>query len=762
MTPRIQRLRDDLLKAEDTLCLERARIFTRTYHENPADPPVIQRAKGIKNTLSEMTLYIRPGERIVGNLTSRPGGWALFPEFGIGDNAIIANERPDLATFVSDRAPKDLMEFWSDKSLTAHYNAYRAAAGVQPMGASWDCGSAVGHIIADYALGLRMGFAALAEGVRARMKTIQADDAEGRACLRAMLLCLEGAMIYAGRYADLAAKESEACADPARREELRKVSTVCRKVATAPAESFHEACQLFWFIHQIMHIEGNGYSMSPGRFDQYMFPFYRKDLDEGRLTRDEAKELLECLWIKFVENSVWGVWHNETQSLVLSGTNVRGEDLTNDLSYLCIEVTREMRLHEPLVWVRWHERIDPKFLDLCLETIGDGVSFPLFLSDSVVPEMMMALGASREDAFEYGPIGCNELGIVGKMYFRGGCSLNYLWAFQLAMNGGRAWHNNQPAGPATPPPEGMKTFDDLVDAIGAHFRQQGEQSFRWGQELFRMHQLYGQLPFTSVFMSGCVDRARDLLVRTDYNVTCSGGIGFSNLVDCLAAIKKVVYEDKESTLREIVAACKADFKGHEALRRKLLAAPKYGNDDDRADGIANLLSRLRNEAIAHLKDPRDGVPLAAGHVVRSGHIRAGKNTPATPDGRLSGKPLANSIGPAQGSDRSGPTALLRSVQKLDPIRNWRGGYNLNLRLDPKLLRSAEPRRKVADLLAAFFAHGGQELQINAVSSRTLRAAQKDPDAHRNLVVRVAGFSDLFVNLHPDIQEEIIARTEHGL
>ncbi|MEW6358633.1 MAG: pyruvate formate lyase family protein [Planctomycetota bacterium] len=746
MTPRIQKLRDELLAVKDTLCTERAYIFTRTYKENPADAPNVKRAKGIKNALSEMTLYIRPGELIVGNLTSRLGGWALFPEFGIGNNGIIPHERPEVATFVTDHCPKDLMEFWREHSLTAHYNAYRATVeGLRPEDAGWGGGSGVGHIIVDYGMGINTGFDALADRVRKRREEAKSTgDAEGAEYLTTMLLCLEGAMTYCERFADLAAREAAACGDPIRKSELSQIAETCRRVARKPARTFREAVQLFWFIHLIMHIEGNGYSMSPGRFDQYMFPFYRKDLDEGRITRDEAKELIENLWIKFVENCVWGVWHNETQSLVLSGTDVTGRDLTNDLSFLCIEATGDVKLYEPLVWVRWHERIDPKFFDLCLQTLATGVSFPLFLSDSVVPQMMMELGAPREDACEYGPIGCNELGITGKMYFKAGCHVGYIGAVLQAMNSGREF----------------PTFDDLITDIKETFRRQGEWSFARSQTHFRFHQIYGQLPFTSVFMDGCIDRARDMIIRTRYNVTCSGGGGFSNCVDSLAAIRKVVYDDKEATLKEVAAACKANFVGHEELHRKLMSAPKYGNDDDAADDIAARISRLRNEAIAHLRDPRDGTPLAANHVVRSGFIAAGKNTPATPDGRLAGKPIANSIGAVQGAARRGPTALLKSVQKLDPVRNWRGGYNFNIRLDPKLLRNPEWRKKVADMFATFFAGGGQELQVNAISTATLREAQKNPAEHRGLVVRVAGFSALFVDLHPDIQEEIIARTEH--
>ena len=518
-----------------------------------------------------------------------------------------------------------------------------------------------------------------------------------------------------------------------------------------PPQTFHEACQFFWFLHLITHIEGNGYSQSPGRFDQYMYPYYRADVDAGRLTREWAKELLGNLWVKFLENCVWGVRHNETQSLTLSGTNAAGEDLTNELSYLCLDVTQDVATPEPLVWVRWHPGIPADFVDRCLRVLVSGVSYPLFISDTVVPDMMMALGVAREDAYEYVPIGCNELGITAKMYFHGVAGVDSIGAILRILNGD---------GDPRPLSERYPDFESLMAAVGREMGRPVDATYQRHQALLDIHRRYGQLPFTSAFMSGCIERARDLLVRTDYNVQCSGGVFVTNLADSLAAIKTVVYERREATLEDIRDACRANFQGWERLRARLVAAPKFGNDDEVVDEIMLRLSAMRNEAVAHLVDPRDGVPLACNHVVRSSAVPAGKRTQATPDGRLAGMPLANSIGAALAADRSGPTALLNSVAKLDPVRHWRGGYNLNLRLSPRMLNSREARRKVASMMESFFVRGGQQLQINAISSDVLRAAQRNPDEYRNLVVRVAGFTDYFVNLDPALQEEIIQRTEH--
>jgi len=764
MTPRIENLRQIILNAEDDVCLDRARIITESYKANSADSPVIKRAKGIRDVLCRMKQYILPGELIVGNLTSKPGAWVVFPEFGFEENRIVHNEHPELVGFFSSRIPDDLREFWSDKNLAAHYRAYmRSVLGSEAgTGGGWSVSSGLGHITIDYGRALRDGFDETANRIRKRRDEIQRDDPEGAEYLTAMLLCIEGAICYAERYADLVQAEAKDCPDHQRKKELLEIARICRHVAHNPATNFREACQLFWFVHQIMHIEGNGYSMSPGRFDQYMYPYFKADRERGRITDEEAIELLENLWLKFVANTVWGTKHNETQSLVLSGSDASGRDLTNELSYLCLKATADVRTYEPLVWVRWHKGIPQDFFDECLRMLADGLGFPIFLSDEVVPEMMMNLGVSREDAYEYVPIGCNELGITGKLWFRGTCGLGYLRALQLAMNGGRDWNTGKLCGAKTPPPSELRTFDDLLRALADQLRLQADNNFRNSQALLLMHQRYGQLPFTSAFMSGCIERARDLTIRSDYNVQCSGGNAFANLVDCVVALKTVVYEQRTASLEEVIEACKANFKGYEGLRKKLLAAPKFGNGDERADTIANMLSRLRNEVISHIRDSRDGTPLAANHVVRSSSVPAGRQTPATPDGRLAGTPLANSIAAAQGTDRNGPTGLLNSVIALDAPRNWRGGYNVNLRLDPELLRHEESRRKVAAMLSSYFERGGQQLQINAISSDVLRDAQKHPERYSNLIVRVAGYSDYFVNLRRDVQEEIIARTEHRL
>jgi formate C-acetyltransferase len=385
------------------------------------------------------------------------------------------------------------------------------------------------------------------------------------------------------------------------------------------------------------------------------------------------------------------------------------------------------------------------------------------MGDNAVPGMLMALGVSREDAYNYVAAGCNELAIPGMAYFNPCAYVNYLAALEQALTQGRGYAGLGKADTSLPPMAELTTFAALTDAIGCVMHRQIEASYRWGMAELTAQMRWGQTPFTSCFFAGCIESARDMIQGTKYNLLSCGGTAFANLVDCLAAIREVVYDRREASLAEVAAACAADFAGCAALRAKLLAAPKHGNDDPSVADLVALVERLRDEPLRQLcRDPRDGTPFGNCHVVRSGAVLGGRHTGATPDGRLAGTPLAASVAASAGCEQSGPTALLSSVLALSPKTSWQCGYNVNLRLQPAMLRQKRQRSKVRALLNAYFAGGGQELQINCVDSETLRAAQQHPEQYRDLVVRVAGFSEFFTKLHPAIREDIIRRVEHGL
>jgi formate C-acetyltransferase len=488
---------------------------------------------------------------------------------------------------------------------------------------------------------------------------------------------------------------------------------------------------------------------------------YEADRKAGRLDDAQALRLIENFVLKMYDNSFWGPEHHLTQGLCVGGSTADGRDQTNRLSWLFVEGATNMALPEPLLWIRWHPKIDPAFFDYCLSRLARSTCFPMIWNDKAIPPALMELGVEREDAYNYVAVGCNELAVPGRMHFNPGASVDYLHALEAAISGGRGyrgqwkWHN------VAPPPVELDSFQRFAAAMGAYLRRALERSYAYEMKIFQAQTQWGQTPLTSCFFDGCVEKARDMTVGKKYNILSCGGIAFANAVDCLAAIREVVYDRHQATLEEVARACAANFQGSERLRAKLLAAPKHGNDDPRLDDVIQLVQRLRDEPMKEIcRDPRDGRPFGNCHVVRSGAVTMGRNTPATPDGRLAGTPLASSMAASVGCERSGPTAVLNSVCKLDARRSWQSGYQVNLRFNSAMVTNPSQRDKLRAMLTVYFQKGGEELQINVVDSAAMRAAQKHPEQYRDLVVRVAGFSEFFVNLTPQMQEDIIARTEH--
>ncbi|MBI2298984.1 MAG: hypothetical protein HYU66_08585 [Armatimonadetes bacterium] len=729
--PAIPALRAAILSSPLTVALHRAETYTRVFQDNEGAPWVVLKALAFREHLRTVPLLVRPGDRLAGSLCEIPGGMPLFVELGIAENGIFVAEDPHRRGYLRGQVPKDIREWWEERNLWGRHRAWlRTVHDWTPERGEvtqYKFLSCQGHLSPSYRELLRVGLGGLREQVRRRRAG--ETDPESLEFLTAAALGLEGVSDWISRYAALSPE----------------LGWLARLAAEPPA-TFREALQLVWFCHQAIHIEGHGYSNTPDRLDQILAPFYEADLAAGRITPGEALTLCENLLLKLRDNTVWSVEHNLTQGVCLGGSAADGADQTTPLSWLFLEAADRLALPEPLVWVRWHPNLDPAFFEFCLEKLAGRTCFPLFMSDTAVPAMFMSLGVSRDDAFDYVPVGCNELAIPGKAYFNPCAHVDYLTALRGAMSA-----------PDSPP-----TFDALTESIGGLLRGQVERSYAHGMLELDAQRKRGQTPFTSCFFDGCIARGRDMTAGTRYNVLSCGGTSFANFVDCLAALREVVYERGEATLAEVTAACEADFVGHEALRAKLLAAPKQGRDDPRVAELVTLAERLRDEPVkAICRDPRDGTPFGNCHVVRSGAVLGGRHTPATPDGRKAGTPLASSVAAACGNEIAGPTALLNSVLHLHPATSWQCGYNVNLRLQPRTLREPESRAKVRAMLEAFFSVGGQELQINAVDSATLRAAQGNPASFGDLVVRVAGFSEFFVKLDPAIQEDIIAREEHA-
>ncbi len=762
---RITALRRAILNSPLRVALHRAKVFTRVFQEADEKPWIVRKAMALCEYFRTVPLYLRDEDGLAGAISELPGAMPVMVELGIGENNIYTSERPDRVGYLKGRVPDDIREFWKNRNMWGRYRT--EILGEKPYGRADEVPrelgykfiSNQGHLSPSYGEVLRIGLGGVLERVRARKRG--ENDAARQAFLTAAELALVGLHDWIARYADFVSREARRCPNAARSAELQAMAKIAERVATRPPDTFREAMQLIWFVHQAIHVEGHGYSCTPDRLDQLLLPFYEADRKAGRLDDDTALRLIENFVLKMADNTYWGPEHHLTQGLCLGGSSADGKDQTNRLSWLFIEGATNLSLPEPLVWIRWHPGIDQEFFDFCLSRLLRSTCFPMMWNDKAIPDALVELGVDRRDAYNYVAVGCNELAVPGQFYFNPCANVGYLEAIEAVLTGGRGYKGQWKWSGVAPPVGQLATFDQFAAAVGAYMRGQTERSYRYGMKELQAQMQWGVTPLTSCFFEGCVDRARDMAQGTKYNVLSCGGIALANAIDSMAAVREVVYERKSATLEEVARACAANFEGHERLRARLLAAPKQGNDDPRLDDVIRLVERLRDEPVKEIcRDPRDGRKFANCHVVRSAAVNSGRFTPATPDGRLAGTPLASSVAASPGCERSGPTAVLNSVARLDSRRSWQCGYQVNIRLHAGLIGGRSQRDKLRAMLNVYFHRGGEELQINVVDSATLRAAQKDPEQYRDLVVRVAGFSEFFVRLTPEMQEDIIARTEH--
>ncbi|MCX6637851.1 MAG: hypothetical protein NT090_22575 [Acidobacteria bacterium] len=746
-TPAGGELRRDILATMDypRVALHRARVFTRVFEATEGQPWEVRKAMALREHFRTVPLYLRPGDRIAGSITETPGAMPLMVELGLGE--IGTDMNPQWRGYLKGKVPPEIWQYWKTRNL---WGRFAAANPGQRGPVSPDSGqqapykfiSNQGHLSPSYSELLEIGLGGVLKRVRDRKAGER--DPEKLAFLTAAEESLCGVSEWARRYSEYLKGD---------------LARIAAKVSTEPPSTFHEALQLIWFAHQAIHIEGHGWSCTPDHIDRLLLPFYEADKKAGRLDDARALALCENFVLKMLDNTYWGPLEL-TQGLCVGGSTPDGQDLTNRLSRLFIEGGTNLALPEPLLWIRWHPRIDQEFFDFCLGRLAQHTCFPLMWNDKAVPDGLMGLGVSREDAYNYIAVGCNELAIPGQCYFNPGASANYLRSIELALTSGKGYRGGGKK-PLAPPAAELTTFDSFASAVGAYLRDGIERTYRDDLLVIKAQIEWGRTPFTSCFFDGCIERGRDMALGTKYNILSCGGVFFASAVDCLAAIREVVYQRREATLADVAAACRANFQGHERLRAKLLAAPKQGNDDPRLDDIIPLVERLRDEPMKQIcRDPRDGSRFGNTHITKAGAVLTGRVTPATPDGRLAGTPLASSVAASAGAERSGPTALLNSVCKLNAAKSWQSGYQVNLRLQNVMLANQGNRDKVRAMLNVYFNKGGQELQINSIDTEMLRAAQKNPGQYRDLVVRVAGFSEFFVNLTPEMQDEIIARTAH--
>lgn len=777
------RLREESLRAEPYVSAERAEILTQFYRESEErdHPAPIQRALAFRRLCAAKSVHVGDEEMIVGERGPAPKATPTFPELTCHslDDLAVLDTREKTRYAVSPHAMRiyreEIIPYWRGRSLrdrifmamTDEWKAaYEAGVFTEFMEQR-----APGHTVADGKI-YRLGLAGLliridAALVRLHGRTDQEAERE-RSELTAMGIAARAAIHHANRHADRALEMAAAEPDTDRRAELLRIAKVCRRVPQFPARDFHEALQAYWFVHLAVITELNGWdSFSPGHLDQHLGPFYDQGLADGTLTREDAKELLGCFFVKFNNHPAppkVGVTAAESgtytdfANINLAGLLPDGADGVNEVSYLLLEVIEELHILQPSQNVQISRATPDAFLEAACRVIRKGYGYPsVFNADMVVREMLRQ-GKSIEDAREGGTSGCVETGAFGKEAYILTGYLNLPKLLEIACHDGIDPRTGRRIGPATGTPEAWNTYDDLFAAWEAQLRHAIDVKIEGNSVIERLYAHAMPAPFLSVITDDCIAKGRDYNAGgARYNTAYIQGVGIGTLTDSLAAIRTHVYEQRTVPLARLLSALREDFRDEELLRQRLLhRSPKWGNDDEEADGVM----RACFDALFRAVDGRPNERGGTYHVdmlPTTCHVYFGSVCGATADGRRSGVPLSEGISPVQGMDRKGPTAVLLSAAKMDHERT--GGTLLNMKFSPAVLEGENGIRQMAALIRTYFRLGGHHIQFNVVTAETLRRAQREPERHRDLIVRVAGYSDYFCDLGRILQDEIIERTE---
>ncbi len=793
-TERVRRLREQLLHTTPSLCAERGLLVTEAYQKHQADPPVLRRAKALAHTLTHMTITIAPDEIIVGNQASAPRAAPLFPEYLVDFLADEIDEFPcrradmfEVSRPVREHILNTIVPWWRGKTLNDRvmaimpgYVADAQKAGV--ISGRGNITSGDGHIILNIPKALEIGLEGViaeAEAALADLSPHQATEFKKRAFLEGALITLRAAIDFAHRFADEAERQAALPGtSPQRRSELQTIAAACRQVPARPPRTFQEAVQSAYFIHLISQIESNGHSFSLGRFDQYTYPTYRADLEAGRITPEQAQETLELLWLKLFsiikvrpwDHTRYGIGYPTYQNVTIGGQDADGQDATNDISYMVLETIRCTRLTQPNVSARVHSRTPERFLMECARTIRLGFGMPAIKNDEIIVPALLEKGVTPADAYDYAIVGCIEVSVPGKWGYRvtGMSFLNVLKVLELTLNDGHDPRSGVQMLAGRGDLSAFNSFEELYQA----FYEQYMACIRASFHLDAVADVSLEEMVPDAFCSALVDDClkRGLTVKeggAKYDVVSGLQSGVTNVANALMALKQLVFEEKKLTADQVMAALAANFdnEGGEVVRQRLLHAPKYGNDIDEVDEMAVRVMKDYQEEMVKYHNTRYGRgPIGGGYAGSTSNISAnvplGSKIGATPDGRKAGEPIAEGVSAMHGTDASGPTSLLRSVSKLPTIKMV--AQLLNIRLSPTALASEAGLRHLVALLKGLRNLKVWHVQFNTVDTETLLAAQRNPDQYRDLVVRVAGYSALFVTLDKATQDDIIRRTVHEL
>jgi formate C-acetyltransferase len=780
-TPRVEAIKERFIKVTPEICVERAQLITESYRESEDLPIHIRRARAFEKILNGMSVFIQDDELIVGNQCTKPRSAPVYPEFSCkwleaeldrlekrtGDVFLISEDKKKIL--------RELFPYWDKKtsnelatSLMTDEALAAQGAGVFTVGNYYFNG--VGHISVDYAKVLAKGLNGIIAEAQAELAKVDIADPAGLKkmhFLKAVIISNRAVISFARRFAAAARSLAAAESNPQRKAELAEIARICAKVPAEPAGSFWEAVQSFWFIQLVLQIESNGHSISPMRFDQYMYPYLRMDVG---ISTEKAQELLDLLYIKFSEiNKVRDEGSTKAfggypmfQNLIVGGVDREGEDATNELSFMCLQATANTKLYQPSISIRVHSNTPAALYRKAAEVSRLGLGMPAYYNDRFIIPALLSRGLTREDARDYGIIGCVEPQVAGKTEgWHDAAFFNMAKVLELALNDGADALTGKQLGPKTGDLASFGSFAEVMKA----YRSQMEYFVKLlavsDNAVDIAHGERTPLPFLSSLVDDCLVKGKSLQEGgAHYNFTGPQGVGVGNVGDSLTAIKKLVFDEKAITPAELKKALTTDFEGveMESMRQMLLnRAPKYGNDDEYADTVAHEGALIYCREVEKYTNPRGG-KFQPGLYPVSANVPLGTMVGATADGRKSGTPLADGVSPVSGVDQSGPTASVKSVARLDHVIASNGTL-LNMKFHPNALKDDRGIQNLVGVTETFFNGGGTHIQYNVIGRDTLLDAQKHPDNYQGMVVRVAGYSAFFTSLDKAIQDDIIARTE---
>ena len=829
-TERIPRLVAHLYAKMPEIESARARLITESYKATEDKPIVMRRALAFEHILDNIPIIIREDELVVGSSTIAPRGCQTYPEVSYkwleAEFETVATRKAD-PFYIAEQTKKELLAadaYWEGKTTSELATALMTEETKKAMEHNiFTPGNyfynGVGHVTVQYEKVLAIGYRGLIQEMQGELDRCNPGD--GDYCtksqfLKAAIISCEAVIRYARRYALLAGKEAAACTDSDRKQELAQIAANCERVPEYGASTFYEACQSFWFVQQLIQLESSGHSISPGRFDQYMYPYYKKDLEAGKLSREFAQELIDCIWVKLNDlnkcrdaaSAEGFAGYSLFQNLIVGGQDKEGADVTNDLSFMCITASKHVFLPQPSLSIRVWNKSPHDLLMKAADLTRTGIGLPAYYNDEVIIPSLMSRGLTLEDAREYNIIGCVEPQKAGKTEgWHDAAFYNMCRPLELVFSNG--WDKGEKISIETGPVENMATFEEFYDAYKKQMEYNISLLVNADNAIDVAHATRCPLPFLSCMVDDCIKRGKTVQEGgAVYNFTGPQGFGIANMADSLYAVKKLVYDEKKVTMAEYKRALAMNYgqgfdavsageivaeilremnkngmsvdeaqvagmiravmetevpaeekKRYEELRAMIDAVPKFGNDNEEVDMFARDVAYTYTKPLLKYRNPRGG-QFQAGLYPVSANVPLGAQTGATPDGRLAHTPVADGVSPSAGKDVLGPTAAANSVSKLDHgIAS--NGTLFNQKFHPTALSGEKGLENFVALIRSYFDQKGSHMQFNVVDRQTLLDAQAHPEKYAHLVVRVAGYSALFTTLSKSLQDDIIRRTEQG-